>query len=184
MFLPCPYPHILSSSLFFGSDSEMSHQPPAVPWPPVSVGTLQLRDGPERGLAGLPPSRSNPDRTPAPSSLSPAHAPCPLPGSPSFSMKPLWPPRSCILDMPSPLRWVMGWPHLQGLTSPQAPLFLLKGTDCNLGAGTCLPPSLWLPKGPVLTEPQATDKGPGLGRPCSQRPGLPPSDPLSRICNA
>lgn len=59
---------------------------------------------------------------------------------------------------------------------PQAPLFLHKGTDCHLGAGSSLP-HLWIPKGPVLTEPQATDR-PGQGRPCCQRPGHPHPDSL------
>lgn len=120
---------------------------------PVSAGTL-LTDSPAQGWAreraGLPTSQSSPapsPHPPRPLPAAPALVPRPLRGSPPSSMAafPCGHQGAAILDMPSPSRWVTG-PHLQGLTPPQPPLFLFKGTDCNLGAGTCLPPASGSPK--------------------------------------
>lgn len=76
--------------------------------------------------------------------------PCPLPdfqpypGDPSLQHG----QGTAILDAPSPWRW--GPPHLQGFPplSPPSPgtPFLLKGTDCNPGAGAGLPLASGSPK--------------------------------------
>lgn len=125
----------------------MSCHPLAIPRPPVSVGTL-LTDSPAQGWAreraGLPTSRS----TPSPAGPPPSLSPRPPPGFPPSNMValPCGHHGAAILDMPCPLRWVTGGATSRALHPPQVPLFLLKGTDCNLGAGTCLPPATGSPK--------------------------------------
>lgn len=149
VFLPCPPPPTLAQHLpapfcpFLGSDLETSPHLLAIQWPPVSAGTL-LTDSPAQGWAreraGLPTSRSNPVSLPL--SPDPCCPPTLQHGRPS-----LWPPRSCHLGYTIPTEVGDRGPHLQGLTPPPtAPLFLLKGTDCNLGAGTRLPPASGSPK--------------------------------------
>lgn len=149
----CHVPHSLPFCPFFGSDLEMSHYPLAIQWPPMSVGTLltdSLAQGWAQERAGLSTSQSNP----VPPNLPPLLTV--PPSSPLLASRlSLWPLRSCHLGYAIPFEVGDRGPHLQGLTPPKAPLFLLKGTDCHLGAGT------WLPKGSVLTEPQATDGGQG-----------------------
>lgn len=116
----------------FGSDSEKSHHPPAIRWPPVSAGTL-LTDSPAQG------------RTERGLAFRPAGATPPLWGSPSAWLPPPppppWPPRSRHLGHAIPVEVGDGAPP-PGPYIPQAPLFLFKGTDCNLGAGTRLPQPL------------------------------------------
>lgn len=120
----------------------MSHRPLAIQWPPTSVGTL-LTDSPAQGWAqeraGLPTSQSHPF-PPPPVSLF-LLSPTLISGLPALQhgRPSLWPLRRCHLGYAIPVEVGDRGPHLQGLTPPQAPLFLLKGTDCHLGAGTSFP---------------------------------------------
>lgn len=148
-FCRVPRPHPPSVPFWFrsGDVSSPASRTMASPCPRgPSLLTPQLRDGPERGWPSDQPEQPSPPQHPPPQA--PALAPRPLRGPPPSSMAalPCGHQGAAILDMPSPSRWVTG-PHLQGLTfPPQAPLFLFKGTDCNLGAGTCLPPAPGSPK--------------------------------------
>lgn len=147
------FPPILS--LFFGSDLEMSHYPLAIQWPPMSMGTLltdSLAQGWAQERAGLSTSQSNP----VPPNLS---HPCPLPGFLPLQHVhlSLWSLRSCHLGYAIPIKVGDRGPHLQGLTPPKAPLFLLKGTDCHLGAGTCTPQ-------PLAPQRPGVDRATGHGR--------------------
>lgn len=166
VFLPRPpLPPILS---LFGSDLEMSHDPLAIQWPPMSVGTLltdSLAQGWAQERAGLSTSQSSPVPL------------LPVPPSSPFlaSRLPLWPLRSCHLGYAIPFEVGDRGPHLQGLIPPKHPCFYSKGTDCHLGAGT------WPPKGSVLTEPQATDGGPEQGNQVARGQG---TFTPSCICNA
>ena len=93
-----------------------------------SLLTPQLRDGPREGWPSDQPEQ-----------------PPPLWGSPSAWLPPPppppWPPRSRHLGHAIPVEVGDGAPP-PGPYIPQAPLFLFKGTDCNLGAGTRLPQPL------------------------------------------
>ena len=168
------------SVLFLGSDLETSRHLLAIQWPPVSAGTL-LTDSPAQGWAreraGLPTSQSNPVSLP----LSPNPC-CPPPlqhGRPS-----LWPPRSCHLGYAIPTEVGDRGPHLQGLTPPPtAPFFLLKGTDCNLGAGTCLPPASGSPKARRRPShrPRTGARAGEAVSPEAGAPSSPPTHPLSHM---
>lgn len=118
---------------------------------PVSAGTF-LTDSPAQGWAreraGLPTSRSSPAPSPMPPPCRPCPHPLPTSGLPAlqhgrFS---LWPPRSRHLGHAIPVEVGDGAPPPGPYTPPKPPLFLFKGTDCNLGAGTCLPPASGSPK--------------------------------------
>lgn len=149
MFLPCPPTPTPPTrplpllSLFLGSDFEMSHQLLAIQWPPLSAGTL-LTDSPAQGWAreraGLPTSQSIPVSLP----LSPTHIHTPALAVPQPPTWPpfLWPPGSCHLGSTIPVEVGSRGPHLQGLRFPPAPLFLLKGTDCNWGLAPASPQPL------------------------------------------
>lgn len=95
--------------------------------------------GPREGWPSNQPEQSYPPVL-VPPTLAVPHPPTWLPF--------LWPLRSCHLGYATPVEVGNRGPHLQGLTPPlpRAPLFLLKGTDCNLGAGTCFPPASGSPK--------------------------------------
>ncbi|CAK6445627.1 unnamed protein product [Pipistrellus nathusii] len=124
--------------------------------------------GPREGWPFNQPEQSSSPQ-PTPSSLFPHPHPS------LASRLSLWPLRSCHLGYAIPFEVGDRGPHLQGLIPPKAPLFLLKGTDCHLGAGT------WPPKGSVLTEPQATDGGPEQGNQVARGQG---TFTPSCICNA
>ncbi|KAF6095091.1 hypothetical protein HJG60_012063 [Phyllostomus discolor] len=128
------------------------------------------------------PGKGWPSNQPEQPNLPPTPAPAPQPRCPptlaaswlstfQHGHLSLWPPRSCHLGYAIPVEVGDRGPLLQGFTRPQAPLFLLKGTDCHLGAGTCLPQPL-APQRPGVHRATGHGLGPGQGRPRCQRPGL------------
>lgn len=185
MFLPCP-PTPTPPNLppppsvpFLGSDFEMSHQLLAIQWPPLSAGTL-LTDSPAQGWAreraGLPTSQSIPVSLP----LSPTHIHTPTLAVPQPPTWPpfLWPPGSCHLGSTIPVEVGSRGPHLQGLRFPLHPSFYSKALTV-IGGWHLPPPSLWPPppQRPGVDRATGHGLGPGLGRPCCQRPGHPSSNP-------
>lgn len=187
-----PHPHPTNpppppSVPFLGSDFEMSHQLLAIQWPPLSAGTL-LTDSPAQGWAreraGLPTSQSIPVSLP----LSPrTYTPPPLlspnlqHGRPSCGHR-----GAAILDQQSPSRWAAGGPTSRALDLPMHPSFYSKALTV-IGDWHLPPPSLWPPPSqrPGVDRATGHGLGPGLGRPCCQRPGHPSPKPLTpcRICN-
>lgn len=84
------------------------------------------------------------------------------------------------MAMPSPGRRVTGGPTSRACI-PQAPLFLLKGTDCHLGPGAGLPQPL-APQRPGVDRATGHGQGPGQGRPGCQSPGTRTPIPLHMQC--
>ncbi|KAF6306510.1 hypothetical protein mRhiFer1_008615 [Rhinolophus ferrumequinum] len=135
--------------------------------------------GPREGWPSNQPEQSSPPNL-VPYPVTP---PLPISGLPALQhgRPSLWPLRSCHLGYAIPVEVGDRGPHLEGLTPPRHPSFYSKALTVIWGLAPASP-SLWLPKGPVLTEPQATDR-PGQGRPCCQRPGHPhPNSLLHMQC--
>lgn len=153
----------------------------------MSMGTLlltpQLRNGPKRGLA-FQPARA----IQSPPPCSPIIAvPSPLPISGLLTLQhgcpSLWPLRSCHLGYAIPVevgdRSPPPGPYIPNRGTPS---FYSKALTVIWGLAPASP-SLWLPKGPVLTEPQATDRGQGRGDHVARGQGTLTPAP-SCICNA
>lgn len=159
----CRVPH--SRSVPFLVDLRNVSSLLAIQWPPMSGGpsllTAQLRDGPERGLA-FPSARAVQPCPRPPSSLSPPSPPTSGLPAPQHSCPSLWPLRSCHRGYAISREVGDRRPHLQGLHPPGTPFFYSKALTVTWGLALASP-SLWLPKGPASTEPQATDRGQGRG---------------------
>lgn len=111
--------------------------------------------GPREGWPSNQPEQSSPPNL-IPYPVTP---PLPISGLPALQhgRPSLWPLRSCHLGYAIPVEVGDRGPHLEGLTPPQAPLFLLKGTDCHLGAGTSLPQ-------PLAPQRPSVDRATGHGQ--------------------
>lgn len=90
----------------------------------------------------------------------------------------LWPPGSCHLGSTIPVEVGSRGPHLQGLRFPLHPSFYSKALTV-IGGWHLPPPSLWPPppQRPGVDRATGHGLGPGLGRPCCQRPGHPSPNP-------
>lgn len=178
----CRVPH--SRSVPFLVDLRNVSSLLAIQWPPMSGGpsllTAQLRDGPERGLA-FPSARAVQPCPRPPSSLSPPSPPTSGLPAPQHSCPSLWPLRSCHRGYAISREVGDRRPHLQGLHPPRHPFFLLKGTDCHLGAGAGLPQPL-APQRPGVDRATGHGQGPGQGRPGCQSPGTRTPIPLHMQC--
>lgn len=83
---------------------------------------------------------------------------------------------AAILDMPSPSRWATRGPVSRALHPPRHPSFYSKALTVIWGLAPASPQPL-APQRPGVDRATGHGLGPGLGRPCCQRPGHPPPSP-------
>lgn len=152
----CCVPH--SRSVPFLVDIRNVSSLLAIRWPPIPWGpsllTAQLRDGPSHQPEQYSPPPLHPHCPPIPTHFGASGPPTQLPFLMATEELPSWP---CHL-------WGGGRqeaPPSRACT-PRHPSFYSKALTVTWGL-TLASPSLWLPKGPVSTEPQATDRGQGRG---------------------
>lgn len=137
--------------------------------------------GPREGWPSHQPEQYSPAPIPHPHCPPPSPPTSGLP-APQHSCPSLGPLRSCHCGYAISGEVGDRRPHLQGLHPPRHPSFYSKALTVTWGLAPASP-SLWLPKGPVSTEPQATDRGQGRGGQGARAWAPAPPTP-SRICNA